>query len=249
MNKRITTLILAGSILSCSAFAAPTLTVSSHAIDQAGWLNSTYAMTKQAPKTSKQPIVLSSNISPDLTWKWQGRAQPKQVKSFAILITDPDIPNTPYFDVPGHIIKADDPSVQRVTAYHMDLVNIPATVHTLKKGQASNGLQPKPNPNHTKIGLSGFNVYQGWFKAHPILLGKKMTGTRRNFDGPNAPWNDLRVHNYTFTVYALDTSKLAGLPSNGNFTGPQALKAMQGHIVAKAAIIGKYSNNSAIKHH
>lgn len=240
--KKIISLLL---FISSSIFAGPKLNLTSNAIDKAGWLKPQYAMTQKSKGKSASPIRFSKNISPGLSWHWQNGSQPKNVKSFAILITDPDIPNTPFFDKKGHTIQANDPKVQRVTAYHMVLVNIPASKHKLAKGAASNSLAAKPNPHHIPFALSGFNVYQNWFKSHPILLGKNMKGTRRNFDGPNAPWNDLRIHHYTFTVYALNVKTLK-LPNNGKFSGQQALKAMQGHIVAQANLIGKYSNNPSI---
>jgi phosphatidylethanolamine-binding protein (PEBP) family uncharacterized protein len=48
------------------------------------------------------------------------------------------------------------------------------------------------------------------------------------------------VHRYIFTVYALDTSEL---PLEGRFTGPDVIKAMQGHILDQASITGLYSLN------
>jgi phosphatidylethanolamine-binding protein (PEBP) family uncharacterized protein len=67
-----------------------------------------------------------------------------------------------------------------------------------------------------------------------------MSGDYGGYDGPWPPFNDERVHRYVFTVYALDVASL-GLPAR--FTGPDALKAMQGHILAHTSITATYSLN------
>ena len=70
-----------------------------------------------------------------------------------------------------------------------------------------------------------------------------MKGDYGGYDGPCPPWNDEIVHHYHFTVYALDVATL-GL--SGRFGGPEALKAMQGHILDQASWIGKYSLNPMV---
>src|SRR5690606_29409386 len=65
-------------------------------------------------------------------------------------------------------------------------------------------------------------------------------GDYGQYDGPCPPWNDSIVHHYHFTVYALDVETL-GL--QGKFGGPAALAAMEGHILAKGSVVGKYSLN------
>lgn len=67
-----------------------------------------------------------------------------------------------------------------------------------------------------------------------------MGGDYGGYDGPWPPFNDERVHHYHFTVYALDVASL-GLPQK--FSGPDALKTMQGHILDQVTIIGTYSLN------
>lgn len=48
------------------------------------------------------------------------------------------------------------------------------------------------------------------------------------------------MHHYVFTLYALD---VPSLNLQGSFTGLDALKAMQGHVLAQASLTGTYTLN------
>ena len=77
-----------------------------------------------------------------------------------------------------------------------------------------------------------------WFAGDP-----DMSGTYRGYDGPCPPWNDMRVHRYHFTVYAL---KVERTPVEGeDFTAPQVLQAIRPHILAEARLTGTYSLNKS----
>ncbi|HAI28405.1 MAG TPA: phospholipid-binding protein, partial [Thalassospira sp.] len=67
-----------------------------------------------------------------------------------------------------------------------------------------------------------------------------MGGDYGDYDGPCPPWNDSIIHHYHFTVYALDTDKI-DLPEP--FTGPDALAAIEGHVLGKASYMGTYTMN------
>jgi phosphatidylethanolamine-binding protein (PEBP) family uncharacterized protein len=71
-----------------------------------------------------------------------------------------------------------------------------------------------------------------------------MKGDYGGYDGPCPPWNDSIVHHYHFTVHALDVESL-GL--SGHFGGPEALKAMEGHVLARGEWVGTYTLNPALK--
>jgi Raf kinase inhibitor-like YbhB/YbcL family protein len=71
-----------------------------------------------------------------------------------------------------------------------------------------------------------------------------MAGQYHGYDGPCPPWNDERVHHYVFTLFALDVARL---PLDSVFKGPDARKAMAGHILAQAALTGVYTLNPAIR--
>jgi phosphatidylethanolamine-binding protein (PEBP) family uncharacterized protein len=81
----------------------------------------------------------------------------------------------------------------------------------------------------------GINDYTGWFAGD-----LDMAGTYFGYDGPYPPFNDERPHRYFFRVFALD---VASLPVEGAFTAADVFSAMQGHVLAEAALHGTYTLN------
>ena len=152
----------------------------------------------------------ATNISPDLSWA----GAPAGTKSFAILVVDPDVPAK--FDdanKDGKTIAADFP---RQDFYHWVLTDIPATTTSLAEGK------------DTGLGVAGTNDFASFMKDEFT-----------SYDGPCPPWNDARVHNYHFTVYALDVEKLGVKPGA---TGKEAKAAIDKHTLAKGEITGTFSN-------
>ncbi|MEO6079486.1 MAG: YbhB/YbcL family Raf kinase inhibitor-like protein [Steroidobacteraceae bacterium] len=68
-------------------------------------------------------------------------------------------------------------------------------------------------------------------------VGKGMRGP--DFAGPGAP-NNPRYHHYVFEFYAL-SAKLDLPPTTGR---PELLEAMKGKVVAKAAYVGRFRNDT-----
>jgi len=175
---------------------------------------------------------------------------PRGTQSFVLIMTDPYIPNSPNFNVPGHVLTKDTP---RVTGFHWLLVNIPKNRTALPEGAGSKGIVPGgKKPGKTPYGLSGINVYNDVFKVPTMakILGllktsKSWKGIYGQYDGGCPPWNDNVIHYYNFTLYALDIAKV-NLPENGNFTGPDVLKAIKGHVLATAVLRGKVITNPAL---
>ena len=190
-----------------------------------------FAFGKQHPT---QHMDLSNNRSPHLRWT----DAPAGTKSFAIICVDPDVPTS--FDdgnQEGKTIKA---SLPRTDFYHWTLVDIPASTTELAAGADSDRVTPKGKPlGKTRHGQRGLNDYTNFMAGDP-----DMGGTYGGYDGPCPPWNDEIVHHYVFTVYALSVSTL-NMPDR--FTGPDAIKAMQNHVLGKASITGTYSLNPAVK--
>ena len=60
---------------------------------------------------------------------------------------------------------------------------------------------------------------------------------QNNYMGPGAPYPD-RYHHYVFEFYALDSE----LDLEAGASREDLLNAMQGHVVAKAAYVGRYAN-------
>ncbi len=163
------------------------------------------------------------NISPELSWS----GAPTDTKSYAIVVVDPDVP-TVFDDAnkDGKTIAADMP---RKNFFHWILTDIPASVTSLPEGKDSqkviSGGKPVGKNDH---GTTVANDYSKFYK-----------GAYGGYDGPCPPWNDERMHHYHFIVYALDVPNLA-LPATG---GEDAQKAIAAHALAKAEIVGVYTQN------
>ena len=172
----------------------------------------------------------SDNISPAISWS----DAPAGTKSFALICHDPDVPSSGEdVNIEGKQVPA---SLPRVDFYHWVLVNIPASTTSLAEGVGANGITPKGKPAGVKAhGETGLNSYTDWFAGDA-----DMGGNYADYDGPCPPWNDSIIHHYHFTVYALDTDKV-DLPEP--FTGPDALAAIEGHLLDKASYMGTYTMN------
>lgn len=206
--------VVVGSPAARAAMGAA-LTVTVDSIKPGGAIPGRFAYCVPA----KQGHVTSGpNSSPAIRWS----KGPAGTASYAIITVDTDVPSV--FDTAnkeGQTIPAD---LKRRDFYHWILVDIPATVTGLPEGADSTGVTPngKP-PGPTKNGVRGVNDYPGG-----------------GYDGPCPPWNDAIVHHYHFIVYALDV-KSVGL--SGKFTGAEAVKAIQGHVLAKGEVVGIYALN------
>jgi Raf kinase inhibitor-like YbhB/YbcL family protein len=174
--------------------------------------------------------VPGPNKSPHLAWS----DFPAQTKSFAIIAHDPDVPSKPDdVNKPGRTVPYNLP---RVDFFHWILVDIPTNITELAEGQDSDGFKPKgKKPGKTPYGVRGINTYKDWFGNDP-----DMGGDYGGYDGPWPPFNDERLHHYHFTVYALDVPSLK-LPEK--FNGADARKAIEGHVLDKAAVMGTYAIN------
>lgn len=174
--------------------------------------------------------TLGNNLSPAISWS----GAPEGTKSFAVICHDPDVPSVADdVNQDGRTISADLP---RVDFYHWVLVDIDAERTSLPEGADSNEAVARGKTGgKTEYGVRGVNNYTDFMAGDA-----DMAGTYTGYDGPCPPWNDSIVHHYHFTVYALDVDTL-GL--EGDFTGPDALAAMEGHVLAKGSFMGTYSLN------
>jgi Raf kinase inhibitor-like YbhB/YbcL family protein len=112
-----------------------------------------------------------------------------------------------------------------------------ADMREIEEGAFSNGITPrgKGGPLAPLDARQGINSYSSWFAND-----HDMSGDYFGYDGPCPPWNDSLVHRYVFTLYALDVHTLN---LQGSFTGEDALRAMQKHVLAKASLTGTYTLN------
>jgi Raf kinase inhibitor-like YbhB/YbcL family protein len=180
-------------------------------------------------------IALSTNRNPDLAWS----DVPEGTRSFALICHDADVPN-----------RADDvnkedreiaESFPRDLFFHWVLVDIPANVREIPAGSHSNGItatgKPGPaGPNGTRHGL---NDYTKWFAGDA-----SMRGDYYGYDGPCPPWNDLRLHRYVFTLYALDVPQVE---IHVDLTGANTRLAIAGRVLAQASLTGTYTLNPRVR--
>jgi Raf kinase inhibitor-like YbhB/YbcL family protein len=180
-------------------------------------------------------VRLSSNRNPDFAWQ----DVPAGTRSLALICHDPDVPSRgDDVNKEGRIVPA---SLPRVDFHHWVLIDLPPTMTSIARAAHSDGViaRGKPGPEAPGGGRHGINDYTGWFTGD-----KDMSGNYHGYDGPCPPWNDAIAHRYVFTLYALDVPELG---VGGTFSGPQALSAMQGHVLAQAAVTGRFTLNPSVE--
>ncbi|AJC46634.1 YbhB/YbcL family Raf kinase inhibitor-like protein [Xanthomonas sacchari] len=175
------------------------------------------------------------NRNPHLAWD----AVPAGTQSFVLLCVDPDVPTV------AEMVGRDDVQIPveqpRTEFVHWVAVDLPADLRVIAEGSASDGVvaKGKQQPPGLDGARQGLNSYTDWFAGDAA-----MGGDYHGYDGPYPPANDLRVHRYFFRLFALDVAQL-DVPAR--FTAADALRAMQGHVLAEASLHGTYSLNPAAK--
>lgn len=184
---------------------------------------------------AKAHVRLSDNRNPELIWS----GLPDGTRSLVLICVDRDVPTKPD-DVnrEGREVPADLP---RTDFYHWVMVDIPPTVDRIAEGACSSGVtaRGKRDPQGPTGSRQGLNDYTGWFAGDPDMEGEYF-----GYDGPCPPWNDALVHHYHFIVYATD---LARCPVEGRFTGQDVLRALQGHVLDQAEVVGTYTLNPRLR--
>ncbi len=181
-------------------------------------------------------VRLSTNRNPDFTWT----EVPPGTRSLALICHDPDVPSRgDDVNREGREVPA---SLPRVEFIHWALIDLKPTVTGIERGEHSAGVtaRGKPGPQALRDARHGVNDYTGWFAGDA-----EMEGDYFGYDGPCPPWNDVVVHRYVFTLYALDVARL---DVSGKFTGADVRRAMQGHILAQASVTGRYTLNPTVKY-
>ena len=176
-------------------------------------------------------VQAAKDLSPPLSWT----GAPLGTKSFALIVSD--------FNSSAQVAS-------HQTDYHWVLVNIPVFLSSLPEAVGSKGFVPGgKQPGATRYGDAGINCYNDILNSPDVaslqfLKNKVYAGIYGQYDGPCPFWADQKDYRYVFTLYALDVQKL-DLPANGMFTAPEALKEMQGHILARSILTVRYVNDIA----
>ncbi len=142
---------------------------------------------------------------------------PEETQSFFLMVVDRDVPAD--FGPANKAGQVIPEDAPRQNFYHWLVADIPPAVARIGE-------------NEHVIGQKGRNSYGD--------SGKGKNG----YDGPCPPWNDERIHTYHFIVYALDVVSL-GLDED--FSGAQAEKAIEGHVLAQGELTATYTTNGKIK--
>ncbi len=220
----------AAAMLATPPALAQALKVSVDSFTRVKTIPDRYAFCNPATEGHVKP---GADISPRISWT----KGPAGTQSYAIIATDPDVPSIRTdMNQEGKTLSATMP---RVTFFHWVLVDIAPNVRRLAAGEdsASRVVNGKPQ-TPSKVGVRGLNDYTKAFAAN-----EQMKGQYFGYDGPCPPWNDEIPHHYHFTVYALSA---ASLNLSGPFTGPDAVKAMEGLVLAQGEAVGVYAQNPAV---
>lgn len=211
-------LLAATSLISSPALA---LEVKLGGISSNDNIPPSFAFCTKDGKGKTQP---STNLNPQIRWS----GAPDGTKSYALLVVDPDVPAS--FDDANKEGKTIPENVARKDFYHWVLVDIPVNIESIKQGQDSSSYKESGKPvGRTTYGINGPNDF-----------GTFMKGTFGGYDGPCPPWNDERVHNYHFRVYAVDVETLGISPENAN--GRTVEKLLSEHTLAMGEVVANFSN-------
>lgn len=176
-------------------------------------------------------VRFGANSNPALSWQ----DAPAGTRSFVLICVDVDAPSqADDVNQADRIVPADLP---RADFYHWVMVDLPANLNHIGEGSCARNVVEggKPNPHGPYGARQGLNSYTEWFAGDDTMQGEYF-----GYDGPCPPWNDSLIHHYHFRLFATD---LDHCPVDGNFTAPDVLNAIDGHILAEAQLMGTYQLN------
>ncbi len=158
---------------------------------------------------------LGKNRNPNFAWG----EMPEGTKSLVMVMHDTDAPTSRDFvNKVGKMVPYDYP---RTEFYHWAVVDLD-TKTFIQPGEFSKEVtvKGKPGPAGARGTRMAINDFTEWYKGNAA-----MEGTYSGYDGPAPPWNDEKLHNYVFTLYALKEKRC---PVEGSFTCKDVLKTLTG---------------------
>ncbi len=178
-------------------------------------------------------VRLSANRNPDFAWS----DVPAGTKSLALVCHDPDVPSRgDDVNQEGRVVPA---TLARVDFYHWVLVDIPGGHARSRAARIRMG--SRHAASRSARSARGPSRHQ---RLHGVVHRRQGHGRRLlRLRYPCPPWNDEIPHRYVFTLYALDVPQLA---LDGRFTGADARRAMDGHVLAQASVTGRYTLNPKV---
>lgn len=189
-----------------------------------------------AIKAPRGKITLGRNRNPELHWS----EVPEGTRSLVLSCIDVDAPSPKPDGVntEGTVLS---PRLPRGEFVHWLMVDIPATVAGIAEGSCSDGVvgRGKRQPRGPEGSRQGINDYTAWFSGDPAMEGPYF-----GYDGPCPPWNDSVPHHYVFELLACDFERC---PVEDKFVLADLRKTLDGHVLARATIVGRYALNPALR--
>ena len=201
---------------------ATELKVTVQGIDNGQLIPAKYAFC-EASATSKS--TEGQDISPAISWE----KGPEGTKSYVLVVVDRDVPlDKTNINKVGEKIPEDAP---RQNFYHWLLVNIPPDITAIDEGRGK-------DKNY------GNQLINDYLKFMGLKQDPQTTREYSGYDGPCPPWNDERMHNYHFKVYAL--SQTFHIGEDTLFDGDDIMHKIAPYILAQGEVIGTYTLNPAL---
>lgn len=189
------------------------INVSSTVFDRIHRIPIEYTCTKNEYYPEVGPFRFGENKSPPLSWA----GGPPDTKSYALVMYDPDV-------------AAKDTVIAGIWI-HWVIWNIPSDINKLPE-RISTTTQVLSIGSETRQGTNAYKEI-GWSGPCP---GENLSAIQGR-----AGRNINSAHDYTFTLYALDTVfSIEELPPGS--THQDLLKKIDGHILAAGTVIGEYVN-------
>ena len=166
------------------------------------------------------------NHNPHLAWT----DVPEGTQSFALICDDLDAADVDQEAWASGKLPKD---IKARVLCHWVLVDLPSMIRELDKGEMSDGAYAggKIGPGARYGARQGSNDMTGFFVNGGLLKGEYF-----GYDGPCPP-EGAKPHRYVFNLYALDVGTLN---VEGVFEKKGALAAMEGRVLAMAALTGLF---------
>ena len=125
----------------------------------------------------------------------------------------------------------------RTEFVHWVMVDIPAATRAIAAGECSDGVTPrgKAQPRGPRGARQGLNDYTGWFAGDA-----DMAGQYHGYDGPYPPPTTCACTGISSGCSRWISNACR---SPMRFTAADVWHAMNGHVLAEAAVWGRYSLN------
>lgn len=165
-------------------------------------------------------VGTGQNLSPELIWA----NAPQGTESFAMTCIDVDVPTD--FSIANRADVEIPAEMPRQDFVHWLCANIDKNLTSLPSGFMSG--DKVMNDADVHCGLTSYS---------------SPDNPKTGYMGPCPPFNDLRLHRYVFTIYALNVKNL---DLKQNYDHQQMTSAMKGHILASASAVGVVVRNPKV---